>query len=67
MIHRSGGLIVQFLAPDESGCQRAEVRLRLEDSPAGEVFRNRAAAGALIDSGLRISQNPQPGISPGSA
>ncbi len=35
------GLIVQFLAPDESGAHRREVRLPLEGSPAGEAFRTR--------------------------
>jgi formate hydrogenlyase transcriptional activator len=37
----SGGLMVQFLTPDESGAPRREVQLRLEDSPAGEAFRTR--------------------------
>jgi len=37
----TGGLIVQFLAPDEAGVYRSEVRLPLEGSPAGEVFRTR--------------------------
>ena len=35
----TGGLIVHFLAPDESGVPRSEVHLSLEGSPAGEVFR----------------------------
>lgn len=37
----TGGLIVQFLAPDETGAHRSEVRLSLEGSPAGEVYRTR--------------------------
>ncbi len=37
----TGNLLVQFLGPDESGAPRGEVRLRLEDSPAGECFRTR--------------------------
>jgi formate hydrogenlyase transcriptional activator len=37
----SGGLIVQFLAPDEAGMQRNEVRLPLEGTPAGEAFQRR--------------------------
>jgi PAS domain S-box-containing protein len=37
----TGGLIVQFLAPDETGMQRREVRLSLEGSPAGKAFRTR--------------------------
>jgi PAS domain S-box-containing protein len=37
----TGELIVQFLAPDESGMHRSEVRLPLEGSPAGEAFRTR--------------------------
>ena len=41
----SGGLMVQFLAPDESGVHRNEVQLRLEDSPAGEAYRTREARG----------------------
>ena len=37
----TGGLMVQFLAPDETGAHRGEVRLPLETSPAGEAFRTR--------------------------
>ena len=37
----TGKLIVQFLAPDETGAHRGEVRLPLEGSPAGEAFRTR--------------------------
>ncbi len=37
----TGALIVQFLAPDESGVHRSEVRLPVEGSPAGEAFRTR--------------------------
>jgi PAS domain S-box-containing protein len=37
----TGGFIVQFLAPDESGVHRSEVRLPMEGSPAGNVFRTR--------------------------
>lgn len=37
----TGVLIVQFLAPDETGMHRSEVRLRLEGSPAGEAYRTR--------------------------
>jgi formate hydrogenlyase transcriptional activator len=39
----SGGLLVQFLAPDETGAHRREVELRLEDSPAGAAYRTREA------------------------
>jgi len=34
-------LMVQFLAADEGGTPRGEVRLSLEGSPAGEAFRSR--------------------------
>ncbi len=37
----TGSLMVQFLGMDETGSPRGEVRLRLEDSPAGEAFRTR--------------------------
>jgi formate hydrogenlyase transcriptional activator len=37
----SADLIVQFLAPDETGSHRSEVRLPLEGTPAGEAFRSR--------------------------
>ncbi len=37
----TGSLLVQFLAPDESGTHRGEVRLPLEGTPAGEAFRTR--------------------------
>ncbi len=37
----TGGLVVQFLAPDETGGHRSEVRLPLEGSPAGEAYRTR--------------------------
>jgi formate hydrogenlyase transcriptional activator len=37
----TGSLAVQFLGPDESGMSRGEVRLRLNNSPAGESFRTR--------------------------
>ena len=39
----TGGFMVQFLLPDESGAQRGEVRLPLEGSPAGEAYRTRQA------------------------
>jgi formate hydrogenlyase transcriptional activator len=37
----TGGLMVQFLGPDESGTSRGEVRLPMEGSPAGEAFHTR--------------------------
>jgi formate hydrogenlyase transcriptional activator len=37
----AGILRVQFLAADASGAPRGEVRLALENSPAGEAFRTR--------------------------
>jgi formate hydrogenlyase transcriptional activator len=37
----TGKLIVQFLSPDETGMHRSEVRLPVEGSPAGEVYRTR--------------------------
>ena len=37
----AGSLMVQFLGSEESGTPRGEVRLRLDDSPAGEAFRTR--------------------------
>jgi PAS domain S-box-containing protein len=39
----TGELIVQFLAPDESGMHRREVRLPMEGSPAGEAYRTSLA------------------------
>ncbi len=50
----SGGLMVQFLLPDESGAHRKEVQLQLEDSPAGEAYRTREAVviANLRNSGL---------------
>ena len=38
---QSGEFMVQFLAPDESGAHRREVRLPIDSSPAGEAFRTR--------------------------
>jgi PAS domain S-box-containing protein len=37
----TGSLMVQFLAPDQAGAPRNEVRLPVEGSPAGEAFRKR--------------------------
>lgn len=37
----TGDLMVQFLAPDETGLHRKEVRLPVQGSPAGEAFRTR--------------------------
>jgi formate hydrogenlyase transcriptional activator len=48
----SGGLMVQFLAPDESGALRDDVQLRLEDSPAGAAYRTREA---LVIANLKSS------------
>lgn len=38
---KTGNLMVQFLAVDEQHAQHADVRIRLEDSPAGRAFRTR--------------------------
>ena len=35
----TGSMMVQFLAPDETGVHRSDVRLPIEGSPAGEAFR----------------------------
>jgi len=38
---KTGNLMVQFLAADDQNAQHAEVRVKLDDSPAGRAFQTR--------------------------
>jgi formate hydrogenlyase transcriptional activator len=50
----TGGLMVQFLGPDESGTSRGEVRLPMEGSPAGEAFHTREPVVLSTTNGTRF-------------